>query len=134
MSDENTNKNIVLFLIFAFGLPLICVFLIKNFSIFQVGILSIIMYGIEAMTPTLAALITTAILGGSVKISGFLKRCYFYNLKIKYIVLAIILPLTVLTIAKLNSLAFLENTPFIAGITAKKLIVIMWSLIAEEIG
>jgi uncharacterized protein len=134
MSEENTNKNIVLFLIFAFGLPLICVLSIKNFSIFQVGILSIIMYGIEAMTPTLAALIVTAILGGSVKISAFLERCYFYNLRIKYIVLAVILPLTVLTIAKLNSLAFLQITPFISGITAKKLIVIMWALIAEEIG
>lgn len=134
MSDENIKKYIALFLIFAFGLPLICVLLVKNFSIFQAGTLNFILYGIEAMTPTLAALIVTAILGGSVRIRVFLKKCYFYNIKIHYMVLAIILPITVLTITKLTSLIFVHDTPFIAGITAKKLIVIMWALLAEEIG
>ncbi|MFT8314595.1 MAG: CPBP family intramembrane glutamic endopeptidase [Clostridium sp.] len=134
MKDENVKKYIGLFLILVFGLPLICVFLVKNFSIFQSGTLSFILYGIEAMTPTLAALIATAILGGSRKIRVFLKKCYFDNIKIRCIVLAVILPLAVLTITKLTSLIFVDGIPFIAGITAKRLIIVMWALIAEEIG
>ncbi|MDF2506075.1 CPBP family intramembrane glutamic endopeptidase [Clostridium sp.] len=134
MKDENIKKHIVLFLIFAFGLPLICVFLVKNFSVFQSGALSFILYGIEAMTPTVAALIVTAILGGGAGIRIFLKKCYFDNIKIRYIVLSVILPLSVLTITKLTSLIFVDSTLFIEGITSKKLIIVMWAFIAEEIG
>lgn len=123
-----------MFLILVFGLPLICVFLVKNFSICQSGTLSFILYGIEAMTPTLSALIVTAILGGSGIIQVFLKKCYFDNIKIRYIVLAVMLPLTVLIITKLTLLIFVEGTPFITSITTKKLIIVMWALIAEETG
>lgn len=56
MKDENMNEYIALFLIFAFGLPLICIFLVKNFMIFQSGMPGFILYGIEAMTPKLGAL------------------------------------------------------------------------------
>lgn len=134
MKDENIKKYITLFLIFAFGLPLICVFLVKDFSIFQSGEPNFILYGIEAMTPTLSALIVTAILGGNGMIRVFLKKCYFDNIKIHYIVLALILPLVVLTITKLTSLIFVNVTPFITSISVKKLIIVMWALIAEEIG
>jgi len=134
MKDENIKKSITLFLIFAFGLPLICVFLVKNISIFQSGTLNFILYGIEAMTPTLAALIVTAIFTGSGGIQAFFKKCYFDNIKIRYILLALIIPAAVLTITKLTSLLFVDGTPFIEGITAKKLIIVMWALLAEEIG
>lgn len=134
MKNENIKKYIVLYLIFVFGLPLICVFLVKNFSIFQWGTLSFILYGIEAMTLTLAALIVISILGGSEGIRVFLRKCYFDNIKIKYIVLGAALPLVVLTITKLTSLIFVDDTLFISGLTAKKFIIVMWSLVAEEIG
>ena len=134
MKDVNIKKHIVLFLLFAFGLPLICVFLVKNFSIFQSGMQNFILYGIEAMTPTLSALIVIAILGGKGMIREFLKKCYFDNIKMHYIILALILPLAVLTITKLTSLIFVNVTPFITSISVNKLIVVMWALIAEEIG
>jgi membrane protease YdiL (CAAX protease family) len=134
MDNESTNSNIVLFLIFAFGLPLICVLLFQNFDIFQVGIMSFIINGLEAMTPTLAALITVAIMSGSVGLRAFVKRCYMNNLNIWFIILAVMLPAMVLTIARLTSLIFLEGIPFSTGITEKKLIVIMWALVAEELG
>lgn len=134
MKDENTWENIILFLIFAFGLPLICVLLIKNFTIFQLGTMSFILYGIEASSPTLGALIVTAILGKSVRVRIFLKKCYFDNIKIGYIALAAILPLVILTITKLTSIIFVHGTSFITGITTMKLIIVMWALIAEEIG
>jgi membrane protease YdiL (CAAX protease family) len=42
--------------------------------------------------------------------------------------------LLLIIIAKLTSLIFLEGIPFFTGITGKKLIVIMWALVAEEFG
>jgi membrane protease YdiL (CAAX protease family) len=134
MKDENIKKSITLYLIFVFGLPLICVFLVKSFSIFQSETLSYILYGIEAMTPTLAALIVIAILGGNRRVRVFLKKCCFDNIKIHYIALALILPLAVLIITKLTLLIFVGSAPFITGITAKKLLIVMWALFAEEFG
>ncbi|MHB8066259.1 MAG: CPBP family intramembrane glutamic endopeptidase [Ruminiclostridium sp.] len=134
MKDEKIKKSITIFLILVFVLPLICVFLIKNFSIFQSGMLNFIMYGIEAMTPSLAALITTGIFAGSKGIQEFIKKCYFDNIKMRYIALAVILPLAVLTITKATWLIFIEGIPFIEGISARKLIIVMWALIAEELG
>ncbi|WP_026477667.1 CPBP family intramembrane glutamic endopeptidase [Alkaliphilus transvaalensis] len=134
MKDETIKKNIALFFIFVFGLPLICLFIVKNFSIFQSGMPNFIMYGIQTMTPTLAALIVVATLGGSREMQLFIKKCYFDNIRIGYIAIAVLLPLTILTISKLTSLIFVDGNLFITGITKKKLIIIMWALIAEEIG
>ncbi|MFT4143009.1 MAG: CPBP family glutamic-type intramembrane protease [Mobilitalea sp.] len=124
----------MLFLIFAFGLPFICVFLVKNFNVFQSGEINFILYGIEAMTPMLSALIVTAILGGKGRIRVFIKKCYLDNIKIHYIVLALVLPFVVLLITKVTSLIFIDTTPFITSISVKKLIIVMWALIAEELG
>lgn len=134
MKDENIKKWITLFLVVAFGLPLICVFLIKNYSVFQSGGANFILYGIEAMTPTLSALIVIAMLGGKGSISIFLKKCFWDNVKIHYIVLALVLPFIVLLITKVTSLIFVDTTPFITSISVKKVIIVMWALIAEELG
>lgn len=134
MKTENIIKSITLFLIFAFSIPLICVFLVKNFNIFKSGTFNFILYGIEAISPTLAALIATAILGGSRMLQLFLKKCYFDNIKIRFIILAVLIPLTIFTFTKITSLIFVQDVPFLTGIAPKKLIIIMWSLIAEEAG
>lgn len=86
------------------------------------------------MTPTFSALIVITILSGHGMIRDFFKKCYFDNFKIRYIVLAVILPFAVLTTTKLTSLLLLNGTPFITSITVKKLIVVIWALVAEEIG
>ncbi len=134
MKDENIKKCIELFLIFAFGLPFICVLLVKNFSVFQSGEAKFILYGIEAMTPTLSALIVIAILGGRGRISVFLKKCYLENVNLQYIALALVLPFVVLLITKLTSRIFVDVTPFITSISVNKIIIVMWALIAEELG
>lgn len=131
---KNEKKDIYLYLILAFGLPLICVFLVKTFNVLQSGILNFALYGIEAMTPTLASLIVTAYFSGTKKMQVFLKKCYFQNIKVYNIVLGIILPLTIFIITKLTSRIFISGSPFLTAITTKKLLIIMWALIAEELG
>jgi uncharacterized protein len=134
MNNKNKDLNVVVFLILVFILPLIGVLLIKNFSSFQDGIPGFTIYGFQASTPTIAALITVTVCSGRKGAGAFLKRCYFFNLNIKYIALALILPTMVLTITKLTALIFLDHTAFAGGISVKKLIIIMWALVAEELG
>lgn len=134
LKDESIKKYICLFLIFAFGLPFICVFLVKNFNVLQSGFLNFTLYGIEAMTPALAALLTTAILNDSKTVRLFLRKSYLDNIKTRYIILAVMIPFVVFTLTKITSLIFVQGTPFITSISAKKLIIIMWALITEELG
>jgi len=134
IKEKKLTKEIVLYVLFAFVLPLICVLLIKNFSIFQLGMPNFILYGIEAMTPTLSALLVTMLLGGRKGIKVFLRRLYASNIKIGYIVLAMIIPVAIFVATKSTLLLFDNNTPFFANISLRKLIIILWALIAEEVG
>lgn len=132
MRNKNTKNSIVLFLIFAFGLPIICVPLEK--VVFKSGSINFILFGIEAAAPTLAAVIAISILSGKIGIREFLKKCYVKNIKINYILLGVMIPIVLIAAAKLTCFVFDSSTPFIKGITAKKLLIVMWALIAEEAG
>lgn len=132
MNSDDTKKSVLLYILLAFGLPLICVLLIQYVDPFRSGVLHFILYGIEAMTPTLSALIVTLLLGGNDALRAFLKKCYFDNIKLSHVILAIILPTTILTLTKLTSYIF--TTPLISGISSKHLIIVLWALITEELG
>lgn len=134
MKNNSDKNDIWLFLMFSFVSPLLCVLLIKNTRIYQSGTLNFILYGIEAMTPTLSALIVISILGGKNKVKDFLQKCYIDNMKKSYFIIAFILPTIVLTATKLTSYIFIETTPFITSISANKFMIILWAFIAEEIG
>ncbi len=134
MKEHNIKTSIVLYLVLAFVLPLICLLLNQNLSIFQTGLQSFILFGIQAATPTISAFLTIAILDGGNECRHFIKRCYFDNIKIKYIILAAVLPIVVLTLTKLTSYKFIQDASQITGIGTKKLIIIVWALIAEEVG
>lgn len=101
MSKENTKNEISLFLIFAFGLPLICVPLEKN--IFKSGSINFMLFGIEAAAPTLAAIIATSIFSGKMGIREFLKKCYLKNIKAKYILLGCIAAVIISVVFLVNS-------------------------------
>lgn len=133
MRNKKSQNYIMLFLILAFGLPLICIILIRSFNVFKLGIFNFTLYGIEAATPSIAALLTIAILDNYIDLKLFLKKCYIHNIKFQYLLIAIIFPLTLITLTKITSLIFVK-TSFITAVTSKKLIISLWSLISEEIG
>lgn len=134
MQNESNKKYITLFLLFSFGIPVIYVFLIKSFRVFQSGTPNFILFGIAASAPTISAFIVTSIVDGYRGHKAFLKKCYRDNLKSSYIVIALLLPTIVLIFAKLTSLHFVDVTPFITGFSFKKFVIIFWALIAEELG
>lgn len=128
-------KDIVLFLLLSFGLPFICVLLVKNIRAFQSGWLNLILYGIEAMTPTLSALIVVWTLSGRQETILFIKKCYRVNIKLFNILLAIAVPSLILTMTKLSSIMIgFGNGDIGATFTSKRLLIVLWALIAEELG
>ncbi len=86
------------------------------------------------MTPTLSALIVIAVTGGKKELSLFLRKCYLNKFKLSYLLLAIILPMTVLAAAKTSAYFILEQNTFFSRIGITEAIVVMWALIAEEAG
>ena len=123
---------IILFLILAFLMPLLSILLIRNFAAFQSGILYFILYGFEAATPTLSALLVVLIFGR--QFTSFIKKCYVENIRVDCIFFAILLPVIVLLAAKLTYSTFTRDAVFATGISSRKLIVILWALVAEEAG
>lgn len=139
MEANHSNQRLrftALFLAVAFGLPLLCVAMVKNITVFQIGIPNLILYGIAAMSPTLAALIVTVTFGGRAGFVSFLRRCYIRNIRLVSILLAILIPFLVLFATKLTLLIGDNSFTPVSGMALKpsRLPVIFWALIAEEMG
>ena len=128
------RKEIFLYLSFVYGLPLICVLIMKNVYVFKSGWLNFILYGIEAMTPTLSAMSVTMILTGRKGLLLFLQKHYTKNIKVGFIILAAMVPMAIFCATKLVMLLIGCSAPLIVGISPRKLLIILWALIAEEAG
>lgn len=135
MFNLKTKFNpIILFLVFVFSLPLISVLLIKNFTVFQSGFSYLILYGFEAITPTLSALLVVTMLYGRDQTVLFIKKCFISNIKIRYIVLAVSFPFMVFMLTEISCVLFLNTSTLNTNISIKKFIIILWALLAEEVG
>ena len=125
---RNQYKNLLLFLIITFTIPLISVLLqgITNSSLIQ-----FLLYGIEAASPSIAALIVLYKSKNS-------KAFWVENIKIKKISAAILLPviivITTMFLSKLMYFLLIDSTFIISKITVSQFIIIVWAFIAEEIG
>ena len=127
------KKEVVLFLICSFFLPLICYFLMEYIPLFSSGILNLILYGIEAASPMIASLFCV-IFFKQEKISDFLEEKYIHNISLKYCVIGFLIPASILLIGKILTNLVVENHGSFMLPTPKKLLIITWALVAEELG
>lgn len=130
------SKDIIIFLTTAFLLPLICVVLILFTPLSQNTVVSFILYGIEAASPAIASILAVTIINcknGGLSLGAFLKSKYIDNLILPLILLGLAAPIIIYTAAKLISAAFGQSAEFCMP-SAKKILIILWSLISEELG
>lgn len=132
--NYNYIKQILIFCVFAFTLPLISVVLIKTITVCQTGPINLILYGYAAFTPTLSAILTIYICEGKKGIGVFLKANYLTKMRFKYIALAVILPIMILSLTKLLTILFVEDASFYKIPDLKQFLIIAWALVAEEMG
>lgn len=123
------------YLLIAVSIPLFCVFLIHILSLSPQNPLHLVLFGIEAMSPALAAVITISANRGAVGLANFLKSKYIFNSSLKLCVIAFLAPMAVLTAAKILSVFLTHNTENIVALPSiKKTLIILWALVAEELG
>ncbi len=133
MEDKN-GKSIKIFLILSFTLPLISLILIKFIPFFQKGIPYFVLYGFEAITPSISALLVICILYGKKGTLSFLKKSYVENKKVKYILLAFLLPLIIGLFTYILCVIFIDLPILNINVDTNEIIVLLWALVAEELG
>ncbi|MEG0528191.1 MAG: CPBP family intramembrane glutamic endopeptidase [Longicatena sp.] len=125
---KKDNKNIVLFLILAFLLPFLSVLMQ---SMIRNEILRFIMYGIQAVSPTIAALILLCLNKES---TSFFKNIFHKQ----HLVFACLFPMAfaciTMLLAKYIVCVWLQVDFVIGSISTVQFIIILWALVAEEIG
>lgn len=128
------EKTWLLFLLLAFGIPLVCSISMHYIWFLKEGAANLVLYGVEAASPSLAAVCTVYICSGKSKILYFLKEKYKKGFSIRYCLYGLLIPMAVLTLAKGVSSLILPGQSFLHMLTTKKLLIISWALIAEELG
>lgn len=132
---KKIESESVLFVLYAFFIPIVCVGLMKIIDYCVISeIISFILYGIEGASPTIAAVIIVMQKRGINGLRRFLIDKYKNGFNIKLCVLGLILPCFVITVGKVLTYLTPYHNQLITSVSINKLIVIAWALIAEELG
>lgn len=132
---KNNYSDIGLFILYAFAIPFVCI-CIMNCIKERDGseMITLVLYGIEGASPALAAIILMLQKEGVDGLKAFLVRKYMYSINIKLCIIGFFSPALMITIAKLLTYLTPYNNQFIYSLSFKKMIIILWALIAEELG
>lgn len=120
------EREILLFLMYAFVIPLVCIFITNRGSL--------IVFAIQGASPFLAAIVVTVQYNGFSGLRKFIREKYRHNFHFNYIIMAILIPTIILTMAKVTTYAVGYNTSVLSIPTGKKIGIILWALVAEELG
>jgi membrane protease YdiL (CAAX protease family) len=122
------------FVFLAAIIPLIIIGLKKCTFVSNNESLDLVLFGIQGMAPVLAAVITVFSVYSQNGLRIFLKEKYIANINYRYCLTAFFLPMGLLIFAKIITVIFLNKNFELVIPNAKKLLVIFWALIAEELG
>lgn len=128
--QENT-RNIIEYLFVCFLIPLVCILLM---AISKNQVINFVLYGIEGASPAISVIIIQLIHHGKAGLKKYMYNKYIANFMLKKCLFAIFVPSLLLTCAKVLSIYAGDETNFFTHITAKKIVIISWALIAEELG
>lgn len=136
---ENNRENdkyieIAKYLFLTFGIPLVCILIAKISWIEDNAFIGFILYGVEGASPLIAAIILVLVYYKREGLRKYLYDKYINNLCIAKCMLGVLVPLLVLTCAKVVSVCLGDATAFLTGVSLRKLLIIAWALIAEELG
>lgn len=127
--NTDEQKQLILFLAVSFLLPLLMAVICSNIP---EGAVSFLLYGIEAAAPTIAAL---AVFRMDNELRQSFRRMFVRDQLITAIIYPTALCSAVMLMARLIFCAFTGGfSSFFGHITKTQLIMILWSLVAEEIG
>lgn len=132
---NRVSKDIFKFLLLATVIPLVCVGIMHVAALsYNSDFIGLVLFGIQAMAPTLATVILILRKDSFYGLKAFLKDKYVANISFKLCLLAFIAPMLILLASK-TIITFCIGSRFQLSIpNATGLLIILWTLIAEELG
>ncbi len=127
-------KQLAAFLLLAFLLPLLCLFFSTQTALGQRNITALLLFGLQAATPALAAVLVVLWFRGRQGLLQFLKRCYARQYSLFLLLLCLLLPVVLAGMARLLYWAGFGVPPVFTALPAQKLLIVGWALVAEELG
>lgn len=128
MKIEKRDKNMILFLLLTFLLPLLSIALQ---SVIDNAAIKFILYGIEAASPSIAAIVILCL---SKQIKAFFAgRFPKQHLLTAFLLPAIMVSLTMLLAKGIVSL-IIKDLSFFGTVSFAQFFIILWSFVAEELG
>ena len=106
----------------------------KYTEICRSNVFTLILLGVEASSPSLAAVATVIFFESGSGLRKFFKKCYVDHLDLKLVLVGLILPAVVIFASKQVYWLFFDITPNFGILTAKKAMIACWALVAEELG
>ena len=122
------------FLLLAFLLPLVFLLLSTKTALGHSGIGALLLFGLQAATPALAAILVVLGFCGRRGLLQFLKQCYARGYSLFLLLFCLLLPALLAGAARLIYWLGFGVPPVLTALPAQKLLIIGWSLVAEELG
>ena len=117
------------------SIPTICICIMNCIEEYDKGgLFTLILYGIEGASPALAAIFVKLQKQGVNGVKTFLVNKYKYSLSARLCVIGFCIPCIMITIGKMLTYLTPYNNQFIYSLSLKKIIIVMWALVAEELG
>ena len=134
MLNSRDVKTILLFMAAAILLPYLCIWVILNYAVAQTSIWYYILFGIEAASPSIAAIAAILAFKGRKGLIEFFRTSFTPKMKTSAVFVSVLIAFSIMFAAKAIS-CLTTGTPFqINQLSAKKLIIIAWAFFAEELG
>lgn len=134
VQTKKIDREILFFIVYAFSIPLICICLMQYIPACSQGCVKFILYGIEGASPSIAAIITILQKYGIQGIRCFILDKYKNGFNLKFCIMGFLMPAALLTVGKLLTYVTPYHNQFITLLSLKKIIIVTWALIAEELG
>lgn len=124
-------KKLLYFLGIAFILPLCCVVLWEVVPFFQGSIVYLLLMAIQGASPTIAAFV---VMNKCEENGSFGDKRIKEYFSLKYCALGFLIPMLVLFFSKCILMLLGMSNVFFSSISLKKMMIVLWALIAEEFG
>lgn len=134
MSNSKNIKTIVFFTATAFALPLLCILVMINDTGVKNSILNFILYGVEAASPSIAAIVAISAVYGRKGITEFFHINFTPKMKTITVLAPVLIAFGIMFTAKVIACVFTNTLFQINHLSVKKLIIILWAFLAEEVG
>ncbi len=125
------KKRILEYLLLAFGIPALCIFFGSRTAN---DTFRLILYGIEGASPAIAVILILLLHNKAEHAGKYLRDKYLSHLSVSKCLLGCAIPFAILTGAKIASIIMGDPYFYPEGLTIRKVVIILWALIAEELG